>query len=229
MSIKVNDFFEIENFSHKALWKSIELFSALINLPSYLKTLPLGQIKSPIPKGAVLNSSESIFIDEDVIIESGTLIIGPCYISRESTIRHGAFLRGNVFLSERSVVGHATEVKNSIFLEGAAAPHFAYVGDSILGRDVNLGAGVKCANLKLNRKEIILNIEGEQVKTGLTKLGAIIGDNAQIGCNTVLNPGTVISKNAIIYSSLSIGGFIPSNSVVKPSQLSLPRIIRRKK
>jgi len=227
MSIKLEDFFEIENFSHKALWKSIELFSALINLPSYLKKLPLGQIKSPIPKGAILSSPESIFIDEDVIIESGTLIIGPCYISRESIIRHGAFLRGNVFLSERSVVGHATEVKNSIFLEGAAAPHFAYVGDSILGRNVNLGAGVKCANLKLNRKEIILDIEGEKVKTGLIKLGAIIGDNVQIGCNTVLNPGTVISKNAIVYPSLSIGGFIPPGGVVKPALL--PRIVIRRK
>ena len=227
MSIKLDDFFEIDNFSHKALWKNLELFSALINLPSYLKKLPLGQIKSPIPKGAILTNPESIFIDEDVIIESGTLIVGPCYISRESTIRHGAFLRSNVFLAERSVVGHATEVKNSIFLEGAAAPHFAYVGDSILGRNVNLGAGVKCANLKLNRKEVVLDIEGEKVKTGLIKLGAIIGDNVQVGCNTVLNPGTVISKNAIIYPALNIGGFIPLSGVVKPALL--PKIIIRRK
>ena len=228
MSIKLEDFFELDNFAHKALWKNIELFSALINLPNYLKKLPLGQIKSPIPKGAALINPESIFIDEDVIIETGTLIIGPCYISRESTIRHGAFLRGNVFLSEKSVVGHATEVKNSIFLEGAAAPHFAYVGDSILGRNVNLGAGVKCANLTLKRKEVVLDIDGEKVKTGLRKLGAIIGDNVQIGCNTVLNPGTVISRDSLIYPSINVGGFVPSGSVVKPA-LQPKIIIRRKK
>ncbi len=228
----LKNFFELEDFLQQTLFaeKNAEkkLFSALINLPEFLKTLPLGQINSKIPDGTFLINPETIFIDKNVQIDSGCLIQGPCYISQDCAIRHGAFLRGPVFLSRGCVVGHATEVKNAVFLKQASAAHFAYVGDSILGKRVNLGAGVKCANLKLDKTPITVHIENRKIQTGLTKLGAILGDHVQVGCNSVLNPGTFAAKAAFIYPSLSVGGYIPSCAVVKPSA-GFKIIIRKNK
>ncbi|MFA5250074.1 MAG: UDP-N-acetylglucosamine diphosphorylase [Parachlamydiales bacterium] len=215
MSIEVNSFFDLEESDFQGLWPDSKVFSALSGLTDFLKKFPLGQIRSRLPEGVFLFNPEQIFIDEGVVIEPGVCLIGPCYIGEKCTLRHTAYLRGPVFLAPGSLVGHASEVKNSIFLEAASAAHFAYVGDSILGKKVNLGAGVKCANLKLGRDEIILNLEKEKIHTGLNKMGAVIGDQSQIGCNTVLNPGTLIGKDVLIYPNLTVGGAVPEGSVVK--------------
>ncbi len=173
-------------------------------------------------KGAIIHSgaffeNREIVIKEGVIVESGSFIKGPAYLDKESSVRHGAYLRGSVFLGEKATAGHTTEIKNSIFFPQATAAHFAYVGDSILGQKVNLGAGTKLANLKLTRKEVVIKLGGNTlISTGMRKLGAILGDNVQTGCNSVLQPGTLIGKNSFVYPCTAPkAAFYPPSSILK--------------
>jgi UDP-N-acetylglucosamine diphosphorylase / glucose-1-phosphate thymidylyltransferase / UDP-N-acetylgalactosamine diphosphorylase / glucosamine-1-phosphate N-acetyltransferase / galactosamine-1-phosphate N-acetyltransferase len=126
-----------------------------------------------------------------------------------------------VLIGDSCVVGHDTEVKHSIFFNGASAAHFNYVGDSILGNGSNLGAGVKCANLRLDHQPVCVMVLGEKVDTGLLKLGAIIGDGAKVGCNCVLNPGTILGKNSFCFPCLNVHGFIPEGGKVKPAMKNI--------
>lgn len=187
----------------------------LSRIAGYLQSLPLGQIQGRVAKGAYLEDREKIFLAPGVVVEAGAYIRGPCWIGEGTEIRHGAYIRGNVIVGKHCVIGHDTEVKNSLFLDGAHAAHFAYVGDSILGNRVNLGAGVKCANFKLDGQKIAVFVEGKRIETELRKLGALIGDGVQIGCNAVLNPGTIVGKNTLCYPGLHLTGSIPEGSIVK--------------
>lgn len=187
----------------------------LSRIAGYLQSLPLGQIQGRVAEGAYLEDREKIFLAPGVVVEAGAYIRGPCWIGEGTEIRHGAYIRGNVIVGKHCVIGHDTEVKNSLFLDGAHAAHFAYVGDSILGNRVNLGAGVKCANFKLDGQKIAVFVEGKRIETELRKLGALIGDGVQIGCNTVLNPGTIVGKNTFCYPGLHLTGSIPEGSIVK--------------
>ena len=203
-------FFSLESFAHQSLWKTGDpVWSALHSLNEYLK-VATHQIEVEIPQGVYLENGDRISIGNGTLLDPGVYIQGPCIIGKNCTIRHGANLRGGVILGDGCVIGHGTEVKQSILLDGAHATHLCYVGDSILGAGVNLGAGVKCANLRLDRKEILIS----KVKTGLKKLGAIIGDGAQIGCNCVLNPGTLVGKEVVSHPLLNLGGYIPARSQV---------------
>lgn len=210
-------FFNYAGFAHAILfhedsfpWLALEL------LESYLKAQPLGIHGGVISPSAYLLYPEHISIGEGTIIEPGAYIQGPCILGKHCVVRHGAYIRGNVLAGDRCVIGHDTEIKHSIMLDGAHAAHFAYVGDSILGNGVNLGAGTKCANFKLDQTTINLHIDDKRIATQMRKLGAVIGDGSQIGCNTVLNPGTLVGQEVRCYPCLNIGGFIPSRSVVKP-------------
>lgn len=164
-----------------------------------------------------------ILVGEGVKIEEFSTIKAPAVICRDAEIRQGAYLRGAVFLGEGAIAGHGTEMKNTVLMDGAKAPHLSYLGDSILGKNAHLGAGVILSNLRLDKGEIFLNLGSLQdpnniassisgntptstaspvykkIPTGRKKLGAIIGDNAEIACGTVLNPGTIIPKNSIIF------------------------------
>ncbi len=209
-------FFHLNRFAHSALWKEgAPVWDALHQLKTYLGKFPLGQIRSPIPSGVHLIHPELISIGVGTVIEPGVLIQGPCIIGDHCVIRHSAYLREDVILGSHCQVGHSTELKHSILLDGAAATHFVYMGDSILGNNANLGAGVKCANLRLDRDEVSVHWENQKVKSGLKKFGAIIGDYAQIGCNCVLNPGTLIGKESTCHPLLNIGGYIPPKSQIK--------------
>ncbi|HEX2583366.1 MAG TPA: LpxA family transferase [Chlamydiales bacterium] len=209
-------FFHLNRFAHAALWKKgAPVWDALHQLKIYLADHSLGQIRSPIPAGVHLLHPELISIGRRTLIEPGVLIRGPCIIGDDCVIRHGAYLRENVILGNRCQVGHSAELKHSILFDGAAATHFVYVGDSILGNDANLGAGVKCANLRLDREEVSIRWENQNVKSGLKKFGAIVGDGVQIGCNCVLNPGTLIGRESTCHPLLNIGGYIPPKSQIK--------------
>ena len=169
-----------------------------------------------------------IFIAEGAEIEPGAYIIGPAYIGPGAVVRHGAYVRENVILLNGSLLGHASEAKHSILLAGAHAPHFNYVGDSILVVDVNLGAGTKLSNLAINSKKdprtgkrptIKLHHDGVEFDTGLAKLGAVLGDGVQTGCNAVLNPGCIVGPRTLIYPNLSLRkGVHPAGSVIKLRQ-----------
>ncbi len=165
------------------------------NLSSYILSKKLGIIESVVPKNVFIKNPSLVFIGKNCVIEPYSYIEGPCFIEDNCTIKHGSYIRENVVLRSRSLVGHSSEIKNSLFLEGAKAPHFNYVGDSILGKEVNLGAGVKIANYRLDGSKIFIYFNGKRVETELSKLGAILGDGASIGCNSVTNPGTMVVKN----------------------------------
>lgn len=141
-----------------------------------------------------------VYISHDAVIEPGAYVQGPCFIGPGAEIRHCAYVRGNVYVGARAVVGHTSEIKGSVLLDEAKAAHFAYVGDSFLGRHVNLGAGTKLANLKLKGNEVRFRhpTTGKPVASGLRKFGAVMGDNAQTGCNSVLSPGTIMMPGATI-------------------------------
>jgi NDP-sugar pyrophosphorylase family protein len=217
--IPIDQFFSLRQFAHKALWKEGEpIWSPLLVLDRYLEKKSY-KIEIEIPKGVHLSRPELISIGKGTILEPGVFIEGPCIIGKNCIIRHGAFLRDGVICGDHCSIGHSAEIKRSILLNYAYATHFSYVGDSILGNWVNLGAGVKCANLRLDRRPVEIFFEGKKIKTGLRKLGAIIGDKTQIGCNCVLNPGTLVGKESVSYPLLNLTGYIFPKSKIFSDKL----------
>jgi len=209
-------YFDLSNYKHAKLFSNIDhVWDVLLSVSTYLRSNKLGVIEIAIPPGVHLVNPELISIAQGTIVEPGAYIKGPCLIGENCTIRHGAYIRGDLICGNHCVIGHDTEIKNSILLDHAHAAHFAYVGDSVLGNKVNLGAGTKCANLKLDNGPVSINFQGKHYPTGLRKFGAIIGDGVQIGCNAVTNPGTLIGKNSICHPCLNIRDFIPANHIVK--------------
>lgn len=148
-------------------------------------------------------------------IAPSAFIAAPCIIGAGTEIRHGAFIRGGVLIGKNCVVGNSTELKNSILFDAAKAPHFNYVGDSILGFNAHLGAGSITSNVKSDKSFVTVRCENEIIETGLKKLGAMLGDYAEIGCNSVLNPGSVIGKNATVYPLSSVRGIVAENTIYK--------------
>lgn len=208
-------FFDLTHFAHRSLWKEKEaVWSPLVYLTEYLKGHPLGWIEIEIPEGVYLEKKELISIGKGTIIEPGVFIQGPCIIGKNCVIRHGAYLREKVILGDHCHVGHSAELKHSILLDQAAATHFVYVGDSILGNRANLGAGVKCANLRLDRRDVSVFVDGKKIKTGLKKFGAIVGDAVQVGCNCVLNPGTLVGKESYAHPLTQLKGLIAPRSEI---------------
>ena len=185
------------------------------------------QILGEVLPGAYL-SDKPLYIGPGARVEPGAYVEGPAYIGPGVTIRHGAYVRANVIMLRGSILGHASEAKNSLFLPDAHAPHFNYVGDSILGQRANLGAGTKLSNLGIlsekdgvtgKRPSIVLTIDGVPYDTGLAKLGAILGDDAQTGCNAVLNPGCLVGRNTLVYANTSLRkGYHAPNSIIKLRQ-----------
>lgn len=170
---------------------------------------------SVIMAGVTLIGSK-IKIGKGVLIESGALVKEPALFGDNTEVRQGAYLRGNCLVGKRCVVGHATEVKHSIFLNDAKAGHFAYVGDSILGGDSNLGAGTKMANLRFLPGNVSIRTEDGIVDSGLRKFGAILGDRVQTGCNSVTNPGTVIGPESILMpNTTASSGYHPPRVVIR--------------
>lgn len=225
-----SDFFDLSDTAVADLFTDCEfVWQAVAQIAGHVTRLVgstqtiLGQVMA----GAFL-SDRPIFIGAGARIEPGAYIHGPAYIGAGAVVRHGAFVRENVILMPGAILGHASEAKNSLFLPGAAAPHFNYVGDAVLGHRVNLGAGTKLSNLGVlsekdgltgKRPSIHLTINGIDYDTGLAKLGAILGDDAQTGCNSVLNPGCLIGRGTLVYANASLRkGYYPPHSIIKLRQ-----------
>jgi NDP-sugar pyrophosphorylase family protein len=160
---------------------------------------------------------DDIYIGKGTVIEPGALVKGPAIIGDNTELRQGAYLRGNTLVGNDCVVGHTTELKSSVMLGGSKAGHFAYIGDSILGR-VNLGAGTKLANLKIIESNIVISIEGKRYKTGLRKFGAILADGVETGCNSVTTPGTLLGKDVLMYPNTTAKGYHPPKTIIKLKQ-----------
>ncbi|MCI8640386.1 MAG: UDP-N-acetylglucosamine pyrophosphorylase [Clostridia bacterium] len=158
---------------------------------------------------------EDIWIAKSATVAPTAYIKGPAIIGENAEIRHCAFIRGKAIIGEGAVVGNSTEVKNSILFNKALAPHYNYVGDTILGYKAHMGAGSITSNVKSDKKLVVVKTETEKIETGLKKFGAMIGDGVEVGCGTVLNPGTVIGKNSNIYPLSSVRKTVPANSIYK--------------
>jgi NDP-sugar pyrophosphorylase family protein len=211
-------YFDISSFPFQDLFNECKtVWEVLQNIEPYLAKRMLGLNESENQQYAYFANSDSISVGQGTIVEPGAYIKGPCLIGKNCHIRHGAYIRGNVIIGDNCVVGHATELKHSILLNHAHAAHFAYVGDTIIGNYVNLGAGVKCANLRLNGEEIIVKHKDKTYPSGLRKFGAIIGDFCQVGCNVVLNPGTHLGKHVHVHPCMSLVGVVNEKSHIKNS------------
>ncbi len=212
------DLFQIQAWKYADLFDDVTyVWEVLSRIKDYIAAHLKPGIHGIVMEGAWLEGDE-IYIDEGTVVEPGALIRGPVIIGRNCEIRQGAYIRGQALVGDGCVVGHTTEVKNSVLLDGAKAGHFAYIGDSILGRDVNLGAGTKLANLKINGSPVTVRFEGQAHDTGLRKFGAILGDGVELGCNSVSSPGTIIGPQSLVYPNASVAGVIPAQSIVKLKQ-----------
>lgn len=158
------------------------------------------------------DGKKNVWLSKTARIVQDANLYGPLIVGHHTEIRHNAFIRGNVIIGENCVIGNSTEIKNAILLNHVQVPHYNYVGDSILGNYAHLGAGVILSNLKSTKTKVFIDRE---IETGLRKVGSFIGDQAEVGCNSVLNPGTIVGRNSIIYPVSCIMGVIPENSIVK--------------
>lgn len=157
------------------------------------------------------DGKKNIWISKTAIIAKDANLYGPLIVGHNTEIRHNAFIRGKVIIGNNCVVGNSTEIKNSVLLNNVQVPHYNYVGDSVLGNYAHLGAGVILSNLKSSKNEVYIE---RTVATGLRKVGAFLGDHVEIGCNSVLNPGTVIGKNSVVYPLTCITGFVSADHIV---------------
>ncbi|CCB84954.1 MULTISPECIES: acyltransferase [Parachlamydia] len=221
-------FFDLDTYTHKDLFEpNAHVWTALNRLESYLEKMSFQKQEAIVSPSAYLVNPDQIHLGKGTVVEPGAYIQGPCWIGDRCVVRHGAYIRGFVVTGNDCVIGHDTEIIRSILLDHAHAAHFAYLGQSILGNHVNLGAGTKCANLKLDNRPVSIVVEHQKYQTGLRKLGAIIGDSSQIGCNVVTNPGTLLGKNVLCYPTLNCGGFIPSFHIIKSRAQTMTIPIQR--
>jgi NDP-sugar pyrophosphorylase family protein len=229
MMLSPSNFFRLDDDRIKQLFSKCErVWEALTFIEQTAAELagPGPTILGAVGHGAYVEGD--VYVGEGARVESGVYIEGPAYIGQGALVRQGAYIRGGVILFEGSMLGHAGEAKNAVLLPGAKAPHFAYVGDSILGHSVNLGAGTILSNLTVTsikdpatgeRPSLQIRINDIDYDTGLSKFGAILGDGTQTGCNAVLNPGTLVGRSCLIYPNVSLRkGYYPSGSIVKLRQ-----------
>lgn len=228
--LQPSDFFDLSDSLVEGLFKDCDyVWQALANLEINVERLIQDSrtVLGEVMEGAYL-SDRALYIDRGARIEPGAYVLGPAYIGKGAVVKHGALVRENVIMLSGSVLGHACEVKHSIMLPRAHAPHFNYIGDSILGAYTNLGAGTKLSNLTMMsvkdpvtglRPSLRIIIDDREYDTGLAKLGAIIGDNVQTGCNAVLNPGCLVGPRTLIYANVSLRkGYYSPDCILKLRQ-----------
>ena len=161
------------------------------------------------------NPKENVWIAKNAVVAPTAFINGPCIIGKNAEVRHCAFIRGNAIIGEGAVVGNSTELKNVVLFNKVQVPHYNYVGDSILGYKSHMGAGSITSNVKSDKKLVKVKTENEVIETGLKKFGAMLGDEVEVGCGSVLNPGTVVGRHANIYPLSSVRGFVAANHIYK--------------
>lgn len=202
---------DINKTISKDLFKEINYpWEVLPYIKDYIITLG-----NNLDKDNYTEIEDHIWVGSNVEIDKLSTIIAPCIIDDNTIIRPGAYIRGNAIIGKNCVIGNSTEIKNSIIFDNCQLPHYNYVGDSILGYHVHLGAGVILSNLKNDGTNIDIKYKDKKLPTGMRKMGSVIGDSTEVGCNSVLYPGTIIGKNTNIYPLTRVRGIINSNSIVK--------------
>jgi len=188
-----------------------------------LSEMNASRIPASIPPGVSIEGM--VYIHESVQLPPFCSIKGPAWIGEGVEIRPGAYIRGNVIIGAGSVVGNSCEFKNAILMEGVQVPHFSYVGDSVLGSKAHLGAGVICSNLRLDQKNVKVVVDGQRIDSGLRKFGAILGEEAEVGCNTALMPGSILGKRSLVGPVVSFSGALAADQlyIAKNPSSVIPR------
>jgi len=213
--LRTKDFFNLAGVPFPDLFEGTEyVWEALAKRDAYILETIRPNLGRTQRKD--IHIEGEVYIGEGTVIEPGAYIKGPTIVGNHCEIRHGAYIRGNVIIGNACVIGHTTEVIRSIILNNVRADHFAYIGDSILGNDCHLGAGVILANVKLrmNSSSVRIRIDGKTYDTAMPKLGGILGDNAEIGCNITANPGSILGKGVTAYPGTILHGYYPARTAI---------------
>jgi NDP-sugar pyrophosphorylase family protein len=211
---KPAELFDLTQSEHAKIFEGCEYaWDALKKLKDYVSSNLRPALRNRCEGDAFV--SDNVFIGEGTVVEDGVMIKGPVIIGKNCEIRHNAYIRDHAIIGDNCVIGNSSEIKHSILFNGCQVPHFNYVGDSILGHKAHLGAGAKISNVKLFPGNVMVEIDGVPFDTGLQKFGVLLGDFAEIGCNAVLNPGSIIGRNSIIYPNTNWRDILPDNMIVK--------------
>ncbi|MBO4901584.1 MAG: UDP-N-acetylglucosamine pyrophosphorylase [Lachnospiraceae bacterium] len=214
MNCKITDLYDL---SHTRAAEYLSGFTYPWEALEGIKELIL-KIGATLPADEFDHPEEDVWIAKDAKRYPNNYIGGPCIIGHETEVRPGAFIRGSALVGDHCVVGNSTELKNVILFDNVQVPHYNYVGDSILGYKAHMGAGSITSNVKADKKHVVIKNEGELLETHRKKVGAMLGDGTDIGCNTVLNPGTVVGRNSNVYPVSCVRGVIPPNSIYKEAK-----------
>ncbi len=219
------DYLDLKHTKHGILFPDDSpVWAALTRIEQYLDFRLQREVRVQVPQGAFI--TEDVFIDEGTTLEPGAVIKGPAWIGRNCQIRAGCYIRENVIIGDDCILGNSCEFKNCVVFDGCEVPHYNYVGDSILGHKAHLGAGVVLSNVRLDRREVLVKAESGDILTGLLKFGAIIGDYAEIGCNSVISPGSIIGRRSVIYPLTHFCGVLESDQLLKSRQTQ--QVVSRK-
>jgi NDP-sugar pyrophosphorylase family protein len=215
--MRASTLLELSRTAHGLLFREDEpVWTALGRIESYLQFKLKPDILGDVSPKATIG--DNVFVDEGAVVEAGAVIKGPAWIGRGCQVRNGAYIRENVITGDGCVLGNSSEFKNCVLFDSCEVPHFNYVGDAILGYKAHLGAGVILSNVRLDRQEVVVRDGDKRIATGLRKFSAIIGDHAEIGCNSVISPGTIIGRRCIVYPCANFSGVLPENSILKVRQ-----------
>ena len=211
---KPADLFDLSQTEHAALFDGCEFaWDALKRLKEYIDANVRPGLHNACEGVAFIG--KNVFIGEGTVVEDGVMIKGPAIIGRNCQIRHNAYFREHVIVGDNCVVGNSCELKGALLFNNSQVPHFNYVGDSIIGHKAHLGAGVILSNVKSLKGNVAIQHDGKSFDTGLRKFGALVGDSVEIGCNTVLNPGSIIGRKSVIYPGVNWRGVLAANSIAK--------------
>lgn len=210
--LKIKNLFgDLNQTMAKELLESVEYpWEALSKIGDFIL-----QLGAALSEEEYEKRGEDVWIDKSAKIYPNNYIAGPVIIGANTEVRPGAFIRGNALVGENCVVGNSTELKNVILFNNVQVPHYNYVGDSILGYKSHMGAGSITSNVKSDKTLVTISYDGEKIPTERKKVGAVLGDNVEVGCGSVLNPGTIVGKNSNIYPLSMVRGFVPANSIYK--------------
>lgn len=210
-NLKINELLDLkETVAYELFEKCTYPWEVLAQIGDEI--LRIGQA---LPQKEYDRIGEDVWIAKTAKVAKTAYINGPTIIGKYAEVRHCAYIRGNAIIGEEAVVGNSTELKNSILFNKVQVPHFNYVGDSILGYGSHMGAGSITSNVKSDKTPVKVNMEADKIVTGLKKFGAILGDHVEVGCNAVLNPGTVVGRDASIYPLSMVRGYVPAGSIYK--------------
>ena len=207
------DLFDLsQSIAEPLLMKAQYPWEALEGIGSFIL-----QLGPTLPADEYTNPAPEVWVAKTAKVAPTAAITGPCIIGPEAEIRHCAFIRGNAIVGSGAVVGNSTELKNSILFNGAQVPHYNYVGDSILGYKAHMGAGAITSNLKSDKTPVCMKAADEELPSGRKKVGALVGDFVEVGCNSVLCPGTILGRGCMVYPTSCVRGQVPANSIWKVS------------